>query len=443
MATQRFGYLDDFIQKDNNIGIGTSTPQERLEIIGGTRSGDLRVAGIATLASVGGLVNKRLEYTENITGIGTGDSGTLSGEIIVGSGLTMSVGTSATTSQGTVDALKVYDMFKPPSGGTNQRPTGKPGALFYNFDFKTIEFFDGNTWRQVDNTIRRGRGVLSGFSPGFQNKMVFVEIMTLGNAVDFGTNETGVLAAGTSNGTRGVFSGGAPAPYKDKMEYITIASAGNPIDFGDLTQNRGYAGGASSSTRGLVIGGYFNPAYTNIIDYHQIATLGNALDFGDTRLTGKAYGTANNSIKAVFNNGSSTSDAFFDTIKISTLGNSTPFGELTQKRTGNSGGGNAVRGIFSGGYLGGNTHKNTIDYVTFASEGNAIDFGDRTFTGSYSSAVSNSVRVVNAGAFTPSSGNYMEYVTIATTGNATDFGDSPTGSAPGAVSDSHGGLGGF
>ena len=443
MATQRFGYLDDFTQKDNNVGIGTSTPQERLEIIGGTRSGDLRVAGIATLASVGGLVNKRLEYTENITGISTGDSGTLSGEIIVGSGLTMSVGTSATTSQGTVDALKVYDMFKPPSGGTNQRPAGKTGALFYNVDFKTIEFFDGNSWRQVDNTTRRGRGVYSGFSPGFQNRMVFVEIMTLGNALDFGTNETGVLAAGTSNGTRGVFSGGAPAPYKDKMEYITIASTGNPIDFGDLTQNRGYAGGASSSTRGLVIGGYFNPAYTNIIDYHQIATLGNAIDFGDTRLTGKAYGTANNSIKAVFNNGSATSDAFFDTVKISTLGNSTGFGELTQKRTGNSGGGNAVRGIFSGGYLGGTTHKNTIDYVTFASEGNAIDFGDRTFTGSYSSAVSNSVRLVNAGAFTPSSGNYMEYVTIATTGNASDFGDSPEGSAPGSVSDSHGGLGGF
>ena len=443
MATQRFGYLDDFTQKDNNIGIGTSTPQERLEIIGGTRSGDLRVAGIATLASVGGLVNKRLEYTENITGIGTGDSGTLSGEIIVGSGLTMSVGTSATTSQGTVDALKVYDMFKPPSGGTNQRPTGKPGALFYNFDFKTIEFFDGNTWRQVDNTIRRGRGVYSGFSPGFQNKMVFVEIMTLGNAVDFGTNTTGVLAAGTSNGTRGVFSGGAPAPYKDKMEYITIASTGNPIDFGDLTQNRGYAGGASSSTRGLVIGGYYNPAYVNIIDYHQIATLGNAIDFGDTRLKGTAYGSAESPVKAVFQNGDQGSDSFYDTVKISSLGNSNGFGELTQKRVGSCGAGNAVRGIFSGGYLGGNTHKSTIDYVTFASEGNALDFGDRTFSGSYSGATSNSVRVVNAGAFTPSSGNYMEYVTIATTGNAQDFGDAVAGSAPGSVSDSHGGLGGF
>ena len=140
-----------------------------------------------------------------------------------------------------------------------------------------MEFYNWNEWRQFtyitdiqNSPLRkvdyqpfpssRGRGVFSGFSPGFQNKMVFIEIMTTGNALDFGTNETGVLCAGTSNGTRGVYSGGAPAPYKDKMEYITIASAGNPIDFGDLTQNRGYAGGASSSTRGLVIGGYFNPA---------------------------------------------------------------------------------------------------------------------------------------------------------------------------------------
>ena len=53
-------------------------------------------------------------------------------------------------------------MFQPPSGGTNQRPPAKTGALFYNFDFKTIEFFDGNSWRQVDNTTRRGRAVFGG-----------------------------------------------------------------------------------------------------------------------------------------------------------------------------------------------------------------------------------------------------------------------------------------
>ena len=116
---------------------------------------------------------------------------------------------------------------------------------------------------------------------------------------------------------------------------------------------------------------------------------------------------------------------------------------MTQKRNGACGGGNAVRGVFSGGYLGGSTHKNTIDYVTLASEGNAIDFGDRTFSGSYSSAASNSVRVVNVGGFTPSYLNTEEFITIATTGNAQDFGDSAVGSAAGAVSDSHGGLGGY
>jgi len=442
MAEFRQGYLDDYSQQNQNVGIGTSISNEKLEIIGGTTVKDLRVTGVSTFASVGGFIKKHTDYVENVN-INSGNSGTLSGEVIVGAGLTMTVGTGATSGQGSVDSLKVYNMFQPPSGGTNQRPAGKPGALFYNFDFKTIEFFDGNTWRQVDNTTRRGRGVFSGFSPSFQNKMVFVEIMSLGNALDFGKNETGVLSAGTSDGTRGVFSGGAPAPYKDKMEYITIASQGNPIDFGDLTQNRGYAGGASSSTRGLVIGGYYDPAYINIIDYHQIATLGNAIDFGDTRLTGRSYGSTGSPTKAVFYVGGVTSDAFYDTIKISTLGNSKSFGELTQKRFGMAGGGNSVRGIFSGGYQGGNTHRNTIDYVTFASEGNAVDFGDRTFTGSYSSAASNSVRVVNAGAFTPSALNIMEFVTIASTGNAQDFGDCPDGSAPGSVSDSHGGLGGF
>ena len=444
MAEIRFNYGDKFTQTtDTNTGIGSTIPAAKLDIAGGASAGSLRVSGIATLSSYQGFVNTKLSTTEDFI-VEAGQSGSVSGEVVVGTGQTISVSTGATTGQGGIQSLKVYETFMPPVGGTADRPTDvKPGMVYYNKDFKTIEFWDGNFWKQVDNTTRRGRGVFSGFSPGFQNRMVFVEITTLGNALDFGVNETGVLCAGTSNGIRGVFSGGAPAPYKDKMEYITIASAGNPIDFGDLTQNRGYAGGASSSTSGLVIGGYFNPAYTNIIDYHQIATTGNAIDFGDTRLSGKAYGATGSPIKAVFVNGSATSDAFYDTVKISTLGNSVGFGEMTQKRAGGSGGGNSVRGIFSGGYLGGTTHKNTIDYVTFASEGNAIDFGDRTFTGSYSSAASNSVRVVNAGAFTPSALNIMEFITIATTGNAQDFGDCPDGSAPGSVSDSHGGLGGF
>ena len=37
----------------------------------------------------------------------------------------MTVGTAATASQGSVDSLKVSNMFQPPSGTTNQRPSWK------------------------------------------------------------------------------------------------------------------------------------------------------------------------------------------------------------------------------------------------------------------------------------------------------------------------------
>ena len=83
MASTRFGHLDDFTLKNTNVGIGTSTPQDKMEVIGGTRSTDLRVAGIATLTSAGGFIEKHLQYTEDQILFDTGDSGTLSGEVVV------------------------------------------------------------------------------------------------------------------------------------------------------------------------------------------------------------------------------------------------------------------------------------------------------------------------------------------------------------------------
>ena len=134
MAEIRQGYLDDYTQiTSGNIGIGTSSASgAKLEIIGGTTSQELNVTGIATFGSVSGFVKKHTDYTENVN-ITNGDSGTLSGEIVVGAGLTMTVGTAATASQGSVDSLKVSNMFQPPSGTTNQRPPAKPGALLLEY----------------------------------------------------------------------------------------------------------------------------------------------------------------------------------------------------------------------------------------------------------------------------------------------------------------------
>ena len=281
MATIRQGYLDDYSQQNGNVGIGTSISNEKLEIIGGTTVQELDVTGISTFTHVSGFIKKHTDYTGNID-FDAGDSGTLSGEIVVGAGLTMTVGTAATTSQGNVDSLKVSQMFQPPSGGTNQRPLAKTGAIFYNFDFKTIEFFDGNSWRQVDNTTTRGLAVFNGIGPAGQ-EMYSLEIMTLGNAQDFGDTSSGhSIAASFSSSTRGVIGGSYVAPAViTAIEYVTIVSGGNANSFGSLaTSHFRNSGGCSSSTRGLFFAGG-HPSYFNTIEYVEINTLGNALDFGD------------------------------------------------------------------------------------------------------------------------------------------------------------------
>ena len=99
MATTRFGHLDDFTLKNSKVGIGTSTPTESLEVLGGSRTKDIVVTGIATLTSYEGFQNKKTSYVDNVNITG-GESGTLSGEVVIGAGLSMSVGTGATTGQG-------------------------------------------------------------------------------------------------------------------------------------------------------------------------------------------------------------------------------------------------------------------------------------------------------------------------------------------------------
>jgi len=451
MAITRFGHLDDFTQKNNKVGIGTSTPQEKMEVIGGTRSSDLRVAGIATLTSAGGFIKKHIEYVEDQVKIDTGDSGTLSGEIIVGSGQTITVGTAATASQGSVDALKVYDMFQPPSGGTNQRPPAKPGAIFYNFDFKTIEFFDGNSWRQVDNTTRRGRGIIAGgyIAPLRQDTIDFIEISSQGNALNFGdlNDEKAQPGPGATN-SRGLFAGGMTPSATNQIEYITIPSGGNGIDFGDLTRSCNNPGGASSSTRMLAAGSNTPSGASNVIDYIEMNTLGNAIDFGD--LTRSKYPAGVQSpTRAVFAGGY-TPNGENNSIEFSifaSLGNTTSFGDLTQARGNPSSGSNSTRGLYAAGWGGPASMITSIDFITIASEGNAKVFGDLTEKMSEQmGGCANSVRCTFAGGNNPSQVplNTINFVTIASTGDAADFGDLTLARrGPTSLSDSHGGLGGF
>ena len=87
------------------------------------------------------------------------------------------------------------------------------------------------------------------------------------------------------------------------------------------------------------------------------------------------------------------------------------------------------RGLFGGGYHFPSPQgpTNVIDYVTIATTGNAIDFGDLTQIRNNCPAFAGGGRAIwNGGAHDPGTGalyNIMDYVTISTSGNAVDFGD--------------------
>ena len=234
MAEIRFNYGDKFTQtSDSNTGIGSTIPAAKLDIAGNTSAGSLRVSGIATLSSYQGFVNTKLSTTEDLI-VEAGQSGSVSGEVVIGTGQTISVSTGATTGQGGIQSLKVYETFMPPVGGTADRPTDvKPGMVYYNKDFKTIEFWDGNFWKQVDYTTRRGRAIIAGgydiISPaGAFSSIETLDLSSGGKTTNFGSlASAGNAMSAVSNSTRMlmVLSDGA------SIEYVTIASEGNPIDF--------------------------------------------------------------------------------------------------------------------------------------------------------------------------------------------------------------------
>ena len=448
MAEIRFNYGDKFTQtSDSNTGIGSTIPASKLDIAGATSAGSLRVSGIATLSSYQGFVNTKLSTTENLI-VEAGQSGSVSGEVVIGTGQTISVSTGATTGQGGIQSLKVYETFMPPVGGTADRPTDvKPGMVYYNKDFKTIEFWDGNFWKQVDNTTRSGRGLLgggskgisgSGSSPTYVSDIRRINISSQGNAVSSGdllSNATRVECCGSS--TRAIWGGGYTPSNINVIQYRAFASDGNSIDFGDMSQGRNSHFGSSSSTRALFGGGY---GTTNSIDYIQINTLGNSLDFGDMSFSRHQNGSAQSPIRCVLGGGTpGPGDGIMSFVKFASKGNSIRFGELNFGRRDYGGGGNSVRGLYCGGAPGPTT---MIEHITIASEGNGTVFGDLTVSSRSTNCCDSQTRTVIIGRSGPL--NTIDFVTIATTGNAVDFGDDIFAILNvGGSSDSHGGLGGF
>ena len=184
-------------------------------------------------------------------------------------------------------------------------------------------------------------------------------------------------------GARAVFGAGMLSPSNavdDRMDYVTISTAGNAISFGDASANYEHKIGATASnTRGLFAGGNA-PGQVNTIDFITISSTGNASDFGD----------------------------------LTTVANTT------------AGCGNQTRGIFCNGHRsnsGSPYNSDVIDYVTIASAGNSVDFGDTVNTARQRWGSTTPTKGFIANGVTSSgNANTIEMITIATTGNAVDSG---------------------
>jgi len=505
MPAIRSGFGSDFVLKNEKIGIGSTTPTSVFDVDGAIK-GNLSIAGVATLTSYGGFIaqNQHINKASSIgfgtvglqTGVGIitsvqyyetetgftdlggvhhGDDqyyNTLSEDLVIDEGQILNITSidmvgfttigeydphshQSHVCLGSLEEVSVTNHFSVPCGGSNDRKDNPiEGTVRFNDDLNTLEFFNGNEWRQFTyNQGQSGRGVLTGGSPVGEQRMEYFNLHTLGNSQFFGdTVHNGRYIHGCCGSeTRGLIGGGYDGGEGDDsqsdIEYFTIASAGNSIDFGDLdAQHFRNCGACSSSTRGLFFGGG-HPSYYNTIEYVEINTLGNALDFGDQTTSAATKSAFSSPTRGFSYGGFPGYSPVIDVVTISSKGNATKFGEMDRNQQSAAGCSNSVRGIFAGGYHPDSNFNKIINYITMASSGNAIRFGDLSVGRNHPGGMATQTRAVFCGGLISSpntSTNLIDYVNISSTGNAVDFGDiiQPTQRQRGTT-DSHGGLGGF
>ena len=489
MATFRVG-IGSFNLKDGAIGIGTETSGHgELKVEGTIKSDQLEVIGVSTFIRYSGFSANEISIGSSASQFVAQNTRNLTlpkeyqstGDIIVEDGSSLTVGLGSTTCLGSLEYICVKHHFSVPTGDTSNRNKTAgyvEGTIRYNTDLGTMEFFNGNEWRQftyisdIQNSAgSAGRGVFGGgyhpgFAPTFGTKNIeHLNISTKGNSKSFGdlVDAQGLNDAASSS-TRMVVSGGYNSGFGGgavvDIQYLTIASEGNAIDFGDQTQVTYGTGACSSSTRALIMGGNRSPNSSpfddgndgnNVICTIEISTIGNAIDFGDLNQRRAYPASCGDSVRAVIMGGYNNDVGAgglpgSDTVIFASHGNGVDFGNLVEAGALKAGS-NSVRGVFAGTNGGSQTFTNVIQYVSLQSLGNATDFGDRTYE-SIGAAMSSQTRLVMAGgrgSGTPNSGsNVIDFVEIATTGNAQDFGDAGYLTADcGGSSDCHGGLGGY
>ena len=434
------GFGSGFELENELVGIGTDNPTNTLQALGNIKSSDANVIGVSTFTTFDGFTDTKL----SLQGSAGAKSGSTSGEIIIEGTVTVSSGTTYTSGP---ENLTVTDSFTLP-GVSDDKPS--VGSTRFNEHLASLEFYTGVEWRavnsQVDMTGGGTRGFLSGgiIAPAAFSEITWFNTTTQGEVQYFGQlTDDACPDDSTGNSVRLVNAHGSKAGIVDIIDYVAMATEGNAVDFGNLVTARCRKPSISSSTRGIWAGGK-TPSVVNIIDYVEIMTTGNAIDFGDLNATKMGPMAANSPTRGLIGGGySSAHTKDMQYIQISSKGNGLDFGDMTFTGGYGAACSNQTRALFAGGYDQTNSSKtDTICSVIIASNGSATTFGELTFA-----------RAWLWGAGTPTRGffgggipthNLIHYISMQSGGQMVDFGDMTKGAyQTGAITNTHGGLGGF
>ena len=245
---------------------------------------------------------------------------------------------------------------------------------------------------------------------------------------------------------RGVFSGGRNSPvFYSNLSLVEIATTGDATDFGDMSKKvNGGSGNISSSTRGITAGGYDGDASANVkhIDYFIFSSSGGSNTFGDLTEDSNDHGACSNGRRGIFSMGYPSYSGNITYITIATTGDALEFGNLLQPGYATVGAINSpTRGIFNAIETPSSSQNLMTEFITFDTLGNSQEFGELSVARNACSACSSSTRGLSMGGLTPGVSDVIDYCTIATLGNFIDFGNLTQGRrSPGGCSSETRGL---
>lgn len=207
--------------------------------------------------------------------------------------------------------------------------------------------------------------------------------------------------------------------------------------------------------RALFSSGYGSSGVSDVISYVTITTAGNSVSFGTLTLTPGGYlaGTGcASSTRGIHLQGQTNAGGLYNGIQYSTfatLGNGINFGNSTDYKSNAATCSSSTRGVTMGGTnqtfappsnFGAVSYG--LEYITIATTGNATVFGTSVYPTDGLGAFASPTRGVFGGRTTTVYGRSIdiEYITIATTGNTTNFGNCTTsnGNTSGASSSTRG-----